>query len=1125
MADIQTPVDQAERSLALDPTDSFIVQAPAGAGKTGLLTKRYLRLLARVESPESIVAITFTRKAAGEMRSRVIDALQRAGVDAGAEDAHQREIGELARRVLIRDRQQAWRLLTNPGRLRIQTFDSLAASLAGQMPLLSQFGASPQTVEDARQHYLEAALRTIEQLEGEGDAAAAIARLLARLDNRVAALQSLIAAMLGRRDQWLRHIVNPERRVREAIEGTLAEIVAQALEELAQAVPLEIRQELPAVARFAADNLGPDSPIAACRDLPAMPESDPAFLPVWQGLAALLLTKDGWRKTVTKTSGFPTSDKEMKGRMLGLLERLRVNDLLRDKFTALAALPAPAYEDEEWLVLEGLFAVLRRAVAELKLVFQAHGEVDFAEISLAALHALGQGHAPSELLLKLDYRIQHLLVDEFQDTSINQFLLLEKLISGWEEGDGRTLFLVGDPMQSIYRFREAEVGLFLKVMRQGIAGIRPKYLQLRVNFRSQQGIIDWANRAFPQVLPEREDMTLGAVPYARSVAQRTGLSGEAVRQHCFIGRDDPGEAERIAEIVRGARAENPQGGSQRIAILVSSRAHLAEVVRVLRERRLPFNAVDIDSLANKPVVQDLLALTRALLHLGDRISWLALLRAPYCGLTLADLYRLAGDALGAAVIDLLRRTDRVAALSEDGRCRLQRVIPILESALAERGRHPLRDWVEWSWTALGGPAAVEDATALLDAEAYFQLLETLDAGGDLDDFSQLPQQVETLFAQPDSNAGNDLQLMTIHSAKGLEFDTVILPGLGKQPSRDRPQLLYWLEQASEEQEGELLFGPIKAVGQRQDGRTASYIKGLEADKRELETGRLLYVAATRAKKRLHLLGHVSLNSRGELIRPPRNSLLHSLWPVVEDEYERCLEAGRLHIPEAADDQAGGVYLARHRLASDWSCPPPPTGVGQMKALQRLMETAPVEFNWASDMARHVGVVVHRLLEYLAGSGAVDAALDSPGRFDQIAGQMLAGEGLAAGELEQARQRVMDALRNTLSDERGRWILSARHQAAHCEMAITTCADGEFQHLVIDRTFIDEEGVRWVIDYKTSTHMGGDMEAFLDREQARYQVQLERYAAVFRISEGRPVRMALYFPLLRGWREWGNATVE
>jgi ATP-dependent exoDNAse (exonuclease V) beta subunit len=361
--------------------------------------------------------------------------------------------------------------------------------------------------------------------------------------------------------------------------------------------------------------------------------------------------------------------------------------------------------------------------------------------------------------------------------------------------------------------------------------------------------------------------------------------------------------------------------------------------------------------------------------------------------------------------------------------------------------------------------------------------------------------------------------MTIHSAKGLEFDLVILPGLGKQPSGDRSQLLYWLEQASEAQEAELLFGPIKAAGQRDDGATAAYIKGLEAKKRELETGRLLYVAATRARKQLHLLGHVALNRQGELTPPPKNSLLYSLWPVVAGEYQHCLDAGQSDAPEQVEHIPGSRYQPRPRLVADWTCPVPVAGRSPVRAV--VAQPGPLEFDWVSDMARQVGVVVHRLLEYLAGAGAVDDGLTRVDGFDPTIGRMLAAEGLSGGRLEQARRRVVDALNNTLDDERGRWVLSSRHEEARSELRLTARVAGEIRHLVIDRTFVDQGGVRWVIDYKTSSHTGGNAREFLDREQERYRAQLETYAALFRESEGRPVRMALYFPLLRGWREWAD----
>ena len=158
--------DAAAREAALDPGRSFIVQAPAGSGKTELLVRRFLGLLGSVERPEEIVAITFTRKAAAEMRKRVLEAAPGAG-----------ELGH---------------------RLRIQTIDALCASLTRQMPVLARFGAQPELVENARPHYREAALRTLKALSPDAE------RLLAHLDNNLGTAVWLLSSMLAKRDQWLR---------------------------------------------------------------------------------------------------------------------------------------------------------------------------------------------------------------------------------------------------------------------------------------------------------------------------------------------------------------------------------------------------------------------------------------------------------------------------------------------------------------------------------------------------------------------------------------------------------------------------------------------------------------------------------------------------------------------------------------------------------------------------------------------------------------------------------------------------------------------------------------------------------------------------------------------------------
>ena len=163
--------------------------------------------------------------------------------------------------------------------------------------------------------------------------------------------------------------------------------------------------------------------------------------------------------------------------------------------------------------------------------------------------------------------------------------------------------------------------------------------------------------------------------------------------------------------------------------------------------------------------------------------------------------------------------------------------------------------MENTWLQLGGAACVQDETALEDAAAYFDLLEGLAEGADLADFDWFREQVNALFAQPNANAGEVLQLMTIHKAKGLEFDTVILPGLGSVPRGDEQRLLLWLEHR-----GELLLAPIAESGGDKDP-IYGYLASIERRKSDQETARLLYVAATRARRSLHLLGSANEGRR------------------------------------------------------------------------------------------------------------------------------------------------------------------------------------------------------------------------------------------------------------------------
>ena len=173
------------------------------------------------------------------------------------------------------------------------------------------------------------------------------------------------------------------------------------------------------------------------------------------------------------------------------------------------------------------------------------------------------------------------------------------------------------------------------------------------NFRSQRGIVEWVNQVFAYVMPEHEDIALGATPYIPSIAVHDALNGIAVAIHPFFNDDHLAEAARVAEITTQAARDDP---SATVAILVRNRSHLHEIAPKLRDAGLRFRAIDIEGLAFRPVVQDLLALTRALLHLGDRLAWVTLLRAPWCGLTLADIHALV--AASAATVRMVGCRER-----------------------------------------------------------------------------------------------------------------------------------------------------------------------------------------------------------------------------------------------------------------------------------------------------------------------------------------------------------------------------------------------------------------------------------------------------------------------------------
>ena len=1131
-AGIAPIADAGERRRALDVEQSFIVQAPAGSGKTELLIQRYLALLARVDAPEEIVAVTFTRKASAEMRARVLEALQAAAADRPPAQPHRLQTWRLARAVRERDTTLRWGLDGAPSRLRLHTIDALCASLTRQMPVLSGFGAQPESLDDADELYVETARRTLGLLDAGGAEGEAVRHLLVHLDNDLTLVESLLARMLARRDQWLRHVADTAsgKLERAALEQALAAWVEDHVRDLVLLFPARLADQLCRTVREAAANLataGRASDLLGVADLERLPDGSANGIDVWRALASFVLTKDGNpRQRFDVKVGCPapsgTKDPDEKARRQALIQsgqniaaQIGADPDLAKLLHGIRLLPPLFYTDAQWVVLSALIDILPTAVAELTLLFRERRQVDFTATAQAAVRALGPEGEPTDLALALDYRIRHLLVDEFQDTSQSQYELLTRLTAGWERGDGRTLFVVGDPMQSIYRFREAEVGLYLRARREGIGTVPLAALRLEVNFRSQAGIVDWLNRTFRQILPAREDIGVGAVPHAPSIAVHPALPGEAVIVHPLVESDDTDEAQRIAQVVRDELAVD---GRRTVAILVRARAHLAAIVPALKAAGLRPQAIEVEALGERPIIQDLRALTRALLHPADRLAWLAVLRAPWCGLSLADLEQLAGADRHAVIPDLLAADGDFARLSDDGRGRAVALRDRLRPVIARRRRGPLRRWVEHAWLAIGGPATAADPADLDDATVFFDLLDQLDDGGDLVDFAALDAGLETLFARPDPAADPRLLVMTMHKAKGLEFDVVILPRLGSRPRGNDAALLLWLERPRPHGAIDLVLAPI---GDRAGQGAAMYdaVRGLEAEKDRHEVVRLLYVAATRARSRVHLFGNCAVKDGQPSV--PRGSLSSVLWPVVAADFEAAVaqhSAGHPDGTDAEDEQRAAQAI--RRFPAGWQPPLPAAGVVVPVATVPGAGDAAlqVEFSWASETARYVGTVVHRWLQTIAEEGPEQWTAARVVSLGGVFARDLATLGVPAMSAAMALPRVIGALTAALDDERARWILSG-HAEARNELRLATVVDGLILHIAIDRTFVDATGTRWIIDYKTGIREGADREGFLDNEQVRYRDQLERYAAAFAAVDSRPIRLGLYFPSMQGWREW------
>ena len=1103
-------VDLAARETALDPKRSFCVTAPAGSGKTELLIQRYLALLARVEKPEQVLAITFTRKAAAEMRERILQALQDATDNSPCVSAHQKTTRALAVAALDADSTRQWNLVRNSSQMNIKTIDSFCGALTRQMPVLSQFGGQASVTDFAGDLYAEAVQELFSLLDNEGGISDDLKSLMIHFDNDWSRLQDLLVSMLGRREQWSTSLGvhhEPDEAEQYLLEMVTA-LVDDALADLAQKL-MPYRSELLQLKNYAAKNMG--EPI-----LSEFPTPSSVDLPAWSDLRQMLLTADKagkWRAQINVRMGFPAGKgekEEHKARLKALIPELAEIDGLLEALVSVSSLPRITANSESWAMVVHLSRILPMLSAQLLLVFQRHGRVDHTQVALSALDALGSDDSPTELALRMDYQLQHLLLDEFQDTAINQYQLVTRLTRGWGDYNHanpynpRSIMIVGDGMQSIYGFRNANVGLFLQAKAEGFNGVDLEHLALQSNFRSEQGVVDWVNDCFSQAFPAQDNITRSQISYTLASAVKPLKMDPAVTLHSFRG--DAAAQQEVdficAEVQRGVADPNCNS----IAILARTRPHLQDILSTLKNLGVEYSAQDIDSLASSHVIVDMMSLCRALHNPADSVAWMAVMRAPWCGLTLADLYQLRGHSRGLSPWQALGDANTLAALSEDGRGRLAHLSHALLAANESRDRLALRVWIEQLWLTLGGPATLESVAQLDDAERFFTLLEQAELEGEGLNLDWLESHLQRLYVKAES-PDSKIEVMTLHKAKGLEFDWVIIPSTQKTTRSNTRALLNWDEHnGASGHRGFLLAANDHSAPD--EPNLYNYLEIQRAKKELEETTRLLYVGATRAASRLILTASLKYKEdKEQYTAPPARSLLGRIWPIVEQQIQQH-EPALLH--ESSTSAARG-NLRRVKKINSRGLESSDTQVPSALPSQSNIPKRSV-----NRVERAVGTVVHWVLEELSYELSLpkDLAQSALSCCDSTHWSFeLRRLGLSGEELLTAQLAVGKSVDAVLKDEQGRWLLSAAHAEASSELALSyTDAGGKLGRVIIDRTFIDAEtGMRWLVDYKNSRPMQGEpLSHFLQREEEAYTPQLTLYRNALLSMGPEPIQCALYF---------------
>ena len=1091
----------------LKSTDSIIVKAPAGSGKTELLVQKYLSLLAySSDNPRQVLAITFTRKAAAEMRARIRLELQR---DEEPVEKHKKQTYGIAQAVRRKAEEHGWNLDRLISQETVTTIDAFCRTLLALDPMKADFFTMPDIVEDeaAVKLYRQAVQASIKRLSTEkkdSEKRQALKELIYMHNNDIRRLEDNFVRLLQQRAPLLPEVMQKDNDLAASI-AVLCTALVKRIQDLA---PANLLEEAFSLMRQAVDNWQQEPEPRKELSFHSPRENtrlQDLTLSEWQNLAGFLLTQQGTlRKRVNKGHGFPPKTTE-KERMENLLAEFAAACQAQEKTETEKFLYylqcSPSWSDHytegELRGARRTSVLFKEAAAELFTIFKMEGKCDYTEIMLAAVQIMKEENAPSLLAEWLGYQLRHILVDEFQDTSLGQLELLKALCRSWDASSSNSLFLVGDPMQSIYAFRQADVRIFNQLWETKRLGQVPlKRHTLTYNYRAQAELVDWCNKQFDDIFPPVADNLMDAVVHtpAQAVQQKANAGIRLVGTEKKEDGDDFGD---LIEELKKVRAEAPTAS---IALLVPSRNHIKPLIPLLQEHNLAFNAAKMFACIENPHIVDLLSLTRALYDYADDTAWFACLRAPWCGLELADLLTIAENKEGRTIWQSLVAADSLP-LSVEGLERTRHFVRLLSQSVTRARRSNWSDLVHHTWRNLGGRKFLETAQDENEVELFFALLQENTRGAELD-LETLNNQLQEKGAVFEDKS--PIQLMTVHSAKGLEFDFVFLPVIHKKRGRgigSSPVLIaddFLLTEGIHLS----LFATHSPIIEEKDEEPAYRMLGhLKKEKERQEYRRLFYVACTRAKHRLYL--HYALDTSKKRKQGSDNDFLSFLFPLMEEELKEAAKISE----EYTETPSRAQQLRRIPLARLSSPPPPPARQAHKELLL-----------WTPPEERAQGTLIHRLIKRVTAMNIKQQELRQKKTRLSLMQKLRKDESVYRNQLAEmgvtgyARiiRESLHAMERMLHDERGTWLLSREGESEFPLM------HKEHGMLRLDRMFV-EKNICWIVDYKT-THKANA--SFSDEELHAFFRQLVGYAeAVQLFGCTNPLVLGIYCPQNGFWHEW------